>query len=175
MIPLDDGRTAREGVREEAERLLAQFNAGLELETEYSRDREAQCADEFRAEGWDEEFVRFFTAAPRLVRSLLALLQQHEAPQWQPIATAPKDGTWLLLAGGAIDYGWDGDDQPSCVAGQWTTELNGQTREKGCWQFAWYDGGYYGEYEAPTHWQHLPPVPDPQIRGVASQETERSR
>lgn len=78
---------------------------------------------------------------------------------WQPIETAPKDGRWILLCGGKIDYGWDGDDQPACVAGQWTEHLNRRKVPEGRWQFAWFDGGYYGEYEHPTHWMPLPKPP----------------
>lgn len=98
------------------------------------------------------------------------LYTQAPAPMlvdaWQPIATAPKDGTWVLLAGGAIRYGWDGNDPPRCVAGQFTDELNGADGHDR-WQFAWYDGGYYGEYESPTHWQPLPPA---LLSGGAAQE-----
>ena len=78
--------------------------------------------------------------------------------EWQPIETAPKDGTWILLAGGGIDYGWNCNSQPHAVAGQWTTIFNGSPFPGG-WQFAWYDGGYYGEYENPTHWMPLPQPP----------------
>lgn len=80
--------------------------------------------------------------------------------KWKPIETAPKDGSWILLCGGSINYGWVGDGEPSCVSGQWTTWLNGATAS-GHWQFAWYDGGFYGEYENPTHWAPLPPPPEP--------------
>ena len=72
---------------------------------------------------------------------------------WQPIETAPRDGTWVLLAGGSIEYGWDGDSAPAVVAGQCVRP------DPECWQFAWYDGGYYGEYENPTHWMPLPEPP----------------
>ena len=75
--------------------------------------------------------------------------------EWQPIETAPKDGTWVLLSGG--DCGQESDD-PSCVSGQWTTYLNGGQCE-GHWQFAWFDGGYYGWYDDPTHWMPLPNPP----------------
>lgn len=75
--------------------------------------------------------------------------------EWQTIETAPKDGTWVLVCGGAIDYGWDGDTAPMAVVAQFTHELNGTERSEGTWQFAWYDGGYYGEYENPTHWMPL--------------------
>lgn len=67
--------------------------------------------------------------------------------EWQDIATAPRDGTWVLLTGGLIDYGWDGETQPPAVVAQ--------AYGVG-WQFAWYDGGHYGEYEAPTRWMPLP-------------------
>jgi hypothetical protein len=76
--------------------------------------------------------------------------------EWQPIETAPKDGSWVLLSGGEIEYRWDGDSQPPAVVAQWSTTLNLET-VAGHWQFAWYDGGYYGEYVNPTHWMSLPP------------------
>jgi hypothetical protein len=77
--------------------------------------------------------------------------------EWKPIETAPKDGAWILLAGGSIRYEWDGLDEPPAVAAQWTTLLNGST-VPGHWQFAWYDGGFYGEYEAPSLWMPIPPL-----------------
>jgi hypothetical protein len=76
---------------------------------------------------------------------------------WQPIETAPKDGTWVLLTGGVIDYGWEyGEEKPRCVVGQFKPGGDGSN---GPWQFAWYDGGYYGAYENPTHWMPLPASP----------------
>lgn len=88
---------------------------------------------------------------------------QEAAPRaaeadWQPIESAPKDGAWVLLTGGGVGYGWDGGPVPEVVAGQYTNELNGGTTEYH-WQFAWYDGGYYGVYESPTHWRPLPAPP----------------
>lgn len=75
---------------------------------------------------------------------------------WQPIETAPRDGTWVLLTGGLIDYGWYEDTQPQCVAGHFASLM---PAPEGRWQFAWYDGGYLGEYEQPTHWMPLPAPP----------------
>lgn len=75
--------------------------------------------------------------------------------EWQPIATAPKDGSWVLLSGGYIDYGWDAEDNPHCVVGQSYASRNWGD----CWQFAWYDSGYYGIYNNPTHWMPLPEPP----------------
>ena len=80
---------------------------------------------------------------------------------WQPIETAPKDDIWVLLCGGAIRYGWDANDQPSVVAGQRVVNRSNFAADAG-WQFAWYDSGYYGEYEGPTHWMPLPALPTPQ-------------
>lgn len=69
---------------------------------------------------------------------------------WQPIDTAPKDGSWILLTGGKDAQGWDHDEpQPPMVVAQWASYAE-------CWQFAWYDSGYYGEYDQPTHWLPLP-------------------
>ena len=71
-------------------------------------------------------------------------------PQWQPMETAPKDGTWILLAG------------PS---GYQATPLRVEVcryypeyRPNNPWQNhsndAFSDGG-----GAPTHWMPLPPAP----------------
>lgn len=76
-------------------------------------------------------------------------MSENKSP-WQPIETAPRDGTWVLVTGGDICYGWDGISKPSAVAAQF---------EGRAWQFAWYDSGYYGEYEDPTHWMPLPKKP----------------
>lgn len=70
--------------------------------------------------------------------------------EWQPIETAPRDGSWVLLTGGDIDYGWDGENKPPLVVGQYVN---------GGWQFAWYDSGHYGEYKHPSHWMPLPATP----------------
>lgn len=79
------------------------------------------------------------------------------ASNWRPIDTAPKTGEWIMLSGGRIEYGWDGNSQPPVVVAQYSTYLNGQQVD-GHWQFAWYDGGYYGKYENPKHWMPLPRV-----------------
>lgn len=75
---------------------------------------------------------------------------------WRTIETAPKDGTWVLLTGCISD---DEDRGQPCVVGQWTNYLNGNTLPDGWWQFAWFDGGYYGRVSPPTHWMPLPSPP----------------
>ena len=74
---------------------------------------------------------------------------------WQPIETAPKDGTWVLLTGGTVDGSWDGDTAPMVVVGQYLPPWGSEA----IWHFAWYDNGYYGEYSNPTHWMPLPEPP----------------
>lgn len=75
---------------------------------------------------------------------------------WQPIETAPRDGSWILLSGGTCKG--DEDYQKRIVTGQYTNELNGGKTDWH-WQFAWFDGGYYGQYDNPSHWQPLPASP----------------
>jgi len=79
--------------------------------------------------------------------------------EWKLIETAPRDGTWVLLAGGVCELE-ENDSNPRPVVAQWTTVLNDrQDPNYGRWQFAWYDGGYYGTYKDPTHWMPAPAVP----------------
>jgi len=70
-----------------------------------------------------------------------------DLPQWQPIATAPKDGTWVMLRGGAISWQHvDEDDpcNPPCVVARW--------KDDG-WEITDYDCGVCAvEYDDPTHW-----------------------
>lgn len=73
--------------------------------------------------------------------------------EWRDMETAPKDGTWVQLKGGVIDYGWDGETKPPIVSAQFVA---GSSDEDTRWRFANYDGGYYGVYENPTAWRPLP-------------------
>ena len=66
---------------------------------------------------------------------------------WQKIDTAPKDGTWVLLAGGK-DGGW-GPTGP-CVVGFWY---------EGDWCYCYWDDGWRSAYTDPTHWMPCPEAP----------------
>jgi hypothetical protein len=85
-------------------------------------------------------------------------------PTWRPIETAPRDGTWVLLAGGECESNEESDNRGRVVTAQWTTEYRSNAGDRpiadfGRWEFAYYDSGVYGEYENPTHWQPLPSSP----------------
>lgn len=80
----------------------------------------------------------------------------EKANGWQPIATAPKDGAWVMLTGGNFGLEWDDDFMPPMVVAKYVIWRNGLGAN---WQFAWYDCGCYGEYENPTLWQLLPAPP----------------
>lgn len=96
------------------------------------------------------------------VREIFALEAVITAltPQWQPIDTAPRDGTWVLLTGGWIDSGWCDDEFPEVVSGQYLRSFREKDSKLDEWQFAWYDSGYYGIYTAPTHWLPMPTLPE---------------
>lgn len=72
--------------------------------------------------------------------------------EWQPIETAPKDGTWVLVYGDGTDD--EAEDRKVAVA-QYVNYFDDFR-----WQFAWYDGGYYGRFKNPTHWAPLPEAPN---------------
>lgn len=68
----------------------------------------------------------------------------RDAVAWRPIATAPKDGTHILLyvgEGAAVNMtGGFWDDHPKCRC--------------------WIAGGYMRKRFPPTHWMPLPEAPN---------------
>lgn len=68
--------------------------------------------------------------------------------EWQPIETALKDGSSLLLFAVELSY----SDTPQMYVGRWSTTA--------WWGPAWvaYEEGSDTEYLEPTHWM---PLPDP--------------
>jgi Lar family restriction alleviation protein len=87
----------------------------------------------------DEDFIK----AKRLVdaeASAAAIAAWNQRSAWQPIETAPRDGTQIL--------GWDGDARQIvwwCEGGRWISD---KLQEY-----------HLGEREDPTHWQPLPSPP----------------
>jgi hypothetical protein len=68
---------------------------------------------------------------------------------WQPIATAPQDGTWVLLRGGSttdeycLDHESDADTKRPVTAKWHDSE----------WVFAFWDGEWRSQYSNPTEWR----------------------
>jgi hypothetical protein len=91
--------------------------------------------------------------------------------EWKPIETAPKDGTWILVYGEGTE---DEGEKRSVAVAQYTNYLNCETTDWH-WQFAWYDGGYYGKFENPTHWMPLPEPPNKELTGSRSESESTGR
>lgn len=72
--------------------------------------------------------------------------QRQAAPTWQPIETAPEDGTWILLA--AKD---DREENLAVQSGFWSYTYDG-------WRDFRNDSCAIGGFE-PTHWMPLPSAP----------------
>jgi hypothetical protein len=70
--------------------------------------------------------------------TILKLIARQQEGGWQPIETAPRDGTWVI---GATDFG--------VVPLRWGLSWNDQHWANGCVVYR------------PTHWRPLPPSPDP--------------
>ncbi len=78
-----------------------------------------------------------------------------KAMQWQPIETAPKDGTPILLGGGMWGDDWR-DPTERVMVGWWE-----RTKRIGeFWNCCAAESGHCNfPYEMPTHWMPLPPPP----------------
>jgi hypothetical protein len=67
-----------------------------------------------------------------------------DTPRWQPIDTAPKDGTWIWCVEADIAC----KTNPTQYAMRWCDQRNA----------GWYDD-YNGQCD-PTHWMPLPEPPN---------------
>lgn len=77
-----------------------------------------------------------------------AAIEAYEQEQWQPIDTAPKDGTEVLLS-----YGKD------CFSGYWEAQPN-HWHEIGWQEEDARQGAYIHRHpQRPTHWRPLPTPP----------------
>jgi len=71
--------------------------------------------------------------------------------EWQPIETAPKDGTRVLLAGGKMFCEALDCYVMSPLSAQWDVDI---------WLVAGTEGGYVcADVQEPTHWMPLPLPP----------------
>jgi len=117
----------------------------IPLQTKRIKELEAQLADKEGQRAWLQNEL---DAALRRIDGLNA---QHEG--WQPIETAPKDGTVVLLLSpeGEDEGHWE--EVRYCVLGS----------PQGAFGAGWVDSTnnlpIYAEFE-PTHWMPLPAAPD---------------
>ena len=98
-------------------------------------------------------------------RAALSSAQQDkdDAERWQPIETAPKDGTHILVP--------LPDSNTSYVI-CWVDASKGIRRHLGPnvgWHHA-YDGDYLSQWSQPTHWMPLPAPPIDAARAAAKGE-----
>lgn len=73
---------------------------------------------------------------------------------WQPIDTAPKDGTWVLLRGGTDEGEWAYVKQEPFVVGPAVVAHWRDDHEH--WAYCFWDGGWRSSYTSPTEWMPIP-------------------
>ena len=77
------------------------------------------------------------------------LPQRDEVEGWQPIETAPKDGTKIIVYFPALG---------KAATAHWSKSCNNRTDGK--WPWSYHVGSQaFNRWEAPTHWMPLPPAP----------------
>ena len=75
-------------------------------------------------------------------------------PGWQPIETAPKDGSAVMIYGPQAGEISGPSDLPCICLASWT----GQGDYEG-FEWSTLDGDYYTVWVKPTHWQPMPAPP----------------
>ncbi len=71
--------------------------------------------------------------------------------EWQPIKTAPKDGTVILVSVESTDL---------VYTVEWRDEAEDEAFKDDLgigWRLTW-DGYFFPAYDQPTYWMHLPPA-----------------
>jgi len=135
-----------------------------------SLDRRA-LAERLKAMKFDEDLSEHYAPLDPAERDLLLRLLGEEAEPrgWQPIETAPKDGTCvvMLTRGGSVvraSFGNLGDDA-------WTWIATNDDEHPKCWT----DGACWESNEddepsdQPVYWMPLPPSPPPDTESAKEQ------
>lgn len=98
--------------------------------------------------------------------------------EWMDIASAPRDGTWILVTGGDTGEGEDYVEAEGCKRPvvafydppQWMPD---DDEHYPVWSYAAWDCAWRSGYSHPTHWMPLPPAPTaPAARTVLEGEHE---
>jgi hypothetical protein len=87
-----------------------------------------------------EDLERHLVRAGAEIERLKAALAARSSPEWQPIETAPKDGTEILAC-------WDAPTPEYKARGLIRWDHNCWITTLGYWE------------KEPTHWQRLPATP----------------
>lgn len=119
-------------------------------------------------EGSDGDRRVILLAMNQAKTALAALPSAPVQAAWQPISTAPKDGTWVLLAGGDTGEDWmlPEEDKEALktdvtrpVTAKWESDLMECGYDDGNWFIAYWDNDWRSAYRNPTHWMPLPACP----------------
>ncbi len=78
---------------------------------------------------------------------------------WQPIETAPKDGTRILMADGKLFTAGRWAKSIWTPGGRWSTDYPIAFLEDDE-ETVNHDGGFDNEVDHPTHWMPLPEPPE---------------
>lgn len=133
--------------------IAAALRAAVEEEREANRhEHEASMT----------EIANLRTEIERLTRELEEAMPRD---QWQPIESAPKDGTRIWLYWPDYCYTTDDSDGPYVGTGQWKTNHRINKSYFSAFPDESDDYGSSLPAHAPTHWQPLPPPPAAQAKG----------
>ena len=127
------------GLRDTIEEQDAQIEAlKQDLKEEAARSRHVRM-----------KTIHFINTIGGQQEELAALRSQFANSEWQPIETAPRNGTDVLCF--CVEPKFEGDENPHtemrvCFFGEMQEDF-------WCWM------GYYGYEQRPTHWMPLPPKP----------------
>lgn len=121
-------------------------------------------ADEIaRTKPLDDEALKTILASPNfrdyekvMARELLTLRQARAGEQWQPIETAPRDGTELL---GLFPYYTSAIEGGSVWVMRWNDEKFRPNPKPHFEASGWVWGVQDQRRKQPTHWRPLPPPP----------------
>jgi hypothetical protein len=80
---------------------------------------------------------------------------------WQPIETAPRDGTWVLITGGDVSEMFREQDPYGFYGGPVVVAFfdSPLSLGEGGWSYAFWDSAWRSSFDAPTHWMPLPAPP----------------
>jgi hypothetical protein len=84
-----------------------------------------------------------------------AILAERERNEWQPISTAPKDGTVFFGKGDLDSY-----PQPMRWAA-YSPDRQSEMDEDGFWDYAEELISDISGWASPSVWMHIPPLPSP--------------